>query len=194
VNVTVPAGASSGYVSVQPGDVTTAPTTSTVNFKAGSTRANRAITRVPSNGTIRLYASTSTHVLVDVVGWFGTGAGGGGFHPVGPTRLLDTRTETGGVPRLAGHTPEVLAVAGRAGVPSGASAVVMTLTGTGTTTGAYLTAWENGKANPGTSDVNVGAGVSVANLGVVALSPNGYVLLESSSALDVVGDVVGYFD
>ena len=43
-----------------------------------------------ADGSVKVYNdSGSTHVIFDVVGWYG--ASGDLFHPVSPARILDTR-------------------------------------------------------------------------------------------------------
>jgi hypothetical protein len=75
VNVTVVSPASGGHLSLYPGDQPT-PSTSTVNFGAGQTRANNTLLLVaPDNsGTIGIVAALSgagtVHVLIDVSGIF----------------------------------------------------------------------------------------------------------------------------
>jgi hypothetical protein len=40
-----------------------------------------------------VFSSAASNVLVDVAGWFS-----GGFEPVVPNRIVDTRTGLGGIP------------------------------------------------------------------------------------------------
>lgn len=77
---------------------------------------------------------------------------------------------------------------------SGASAVVLNLTVTGTTSDAYLTAYPSGGQRPLASDLNWARAASVANLVVVALGPDGRVILfNSSGRADVLVDVEGWY-
>ena len=73
LNVTVVAGTSAGNVVVYPGDLS-APSTSTLNFGAGQTRANFAILGLATNGTgtvaVRNRAATAVHVVLDTGGYF----------------------------------------------------------------------------------------------------------------------------
>lgn len=46
------------------------PLASDVNYAEGETRPNLTVVKVGVNGTIDLYTSTSTHVVLDVAGWF----------------------------------------------------------------------------------------------------------------------------
>ena len=64
------------------------PDTSSVNFAAGETRPNNAIVAT-DDGSICVYAHTSTDIVIDITGAFGPN--GLGLVPVDPVRLLDTR-------------------------------------------------------------------------------------------------------
>lgn len=116
----------------------------------------------------------------------------GRFTPLTSTRLLDTRT-TGGVLRANEIRP--LVVAGRGGVPeSGASAVLVTITVTGQSTGGYVSVFPDG-TNPGTSTVNFAAAQTIANSTVVALPADGTIDLQNGTAgtLHVIVDVMGWY-
>jgi hypothetical protein len=73
VNATVFQTTSLGFLQIYPGDAA-APTTSTVNFLPGATRANNAIVPLASDGTVTLKARAGTtqpvHFILDVVGYF----------------------------------------------------------------------------------------------------------------------------
>src|SRR5487761_101367 len=92
-------------------------------------------------------------------GYGGSGYGGygaptgtcGPYPPLPPTRILDTRIGTGGVPGPVGPgQTAVLTIAGANGVPAmpGASAVVLNVTVTDTSEGSLLTVWPDGQAQP----------------------------------------------
>jgi hypothetical protein len=62
-------GTQNHFVVAFPADVTR-PTLSSVNFRAGSQVANAAIVPASAAGEIKLYASLSTHIIIDVNGYF----------------------------------------------------------------------------------------------------------------------------
>lgn len=126
VNLTAVTPSQSGYVQAYPTG-TTRPTTSSVNYARGVTRANLVSVPVGDDGTIALYNfGGSAHLLVDVTGYTvgGSPSVAGQLGSVTPTRLLDTRSATI-VPAFGTATVQV---AGRAGVPPGAGAAVVNLT------------------------------------------------------------------
>ena len=63
-NLTVTQAVSSGYLTLWPAG--TRPGTSTLNYAAGQTVANFSVSGLSSD-TVRVYASRTTHVLLDVV-------------------------------------------------------------------------------------------------------------------------------
>jgi hypothetical protein len=71
-NLTVTQAVSRGYLTLWPGG--TRPGTSTVNYVAGQTVANFCVSGLSSTDTLRVYARSTTHVLLDVVA-FAAGSG-----------------------------------------------------------------------------------------------------------------------
>jgi len=157
-------------------------------------------------------AAGSTDVILDVVGytivrlrgtatspfgWFtdsGSAASGSQFVGMTPTRILDTAMARRIQDALGPHGSIPLPLGGVAGIPADASAVVANVTVTGTTAGSYLTAWPDGSPQPLASDLNWTAGITVPNLVVVKLGPNGKLdLYNAVGSTDVILDVVGYY-
>ncbi len=68
VNVTVTQPLGAGFVTAWPTG-RTRPNASIVNYGSGVSVANGTILPVGDNGRISLYASSATHLIVDVVGW-----------------------------------------------------------------------------------------------------------------------------
>jgi Calx-beta domain len=72
INVTAVDATTSGHLRVFPAG-TPRPTSSTLNFVAGKTRANNAVVPLGSGAALAIYsaqAAGSVHVVVDVNGWF----------------------------------------------------------------------------------------------------------------------------
>jgi hypothetical protein len=99
---------------------------------------------------------------------------GARFVPLAPVRVLDTRVGTGGrkAPVAGGETHD-LVLAGAHGIPSGATAVALNLTGTGATAGTHLTVWPSGGVRPDTSVLNLRPGGTAASLVVAGLGGSG---------------------
>ena len=121
----------------------------------------------------------------------------GSLGSVAPVRVLDTRTGNG-APRAAVGAGRTLAVkvTGLAGVPAaGVAAVVVNVTVTQPTAGGYITAWADGAARPGTSNLDFSAGQSVPNLAVVPVGADGDIALFNGSpgTVQLIVDVTGYY-
>ena len=119
----------------------------------------------------------------------------GPYHPLSPSRILDTRTSVGGHPEPLGPRGTMtIQITGQGGVPStGVSAVVMNVTVTSTTAGSYLTIYPAGVQRPLASNLNWVAGQTVANLVEVAVGAGGKVAaFNGAGSTDVIFDVAGY--
>ncbi len=117
------------------------------------------------------------------------------FHPLTPTRVLDTRDGTGaiGAPLAAGCTL-ALTVTGAGGVPqTGVRAVSLNVTATNASEDGYITAYPCGATPPPTSSLNYRPGVDVANLVTVPVGVGGQVCLFAYRRVDVLADVAGWF-
>ncbi len=111
-----------------------------------------------------------------------------------PVRLLDTRQGLGSNGTRLGSGDIRLRVAGVAGVPADATAVVATLTGIARQGPGYVTLWPSGGARPEVSNLNLDAvGEAVANLATVRLGPNGTIDVFSDRPADVIVDVAGWY-
>ena len=93
VNLTAAGGTAASYLSAYAAGATPA-TTSSLNFTAGETVANRDIVNVGTGGQIEVYNFAGTvNVDVDVDGYYA--ATGGQFVPLAaPVRVTDTRSAT----------------------------------------------------------------------------------------------------
>src|SRR4029077_9643492 len=119
-----------------------------------------------------------------------------GYAAVGPTRVIDTRDGTGGVPiaPLGPGGTVSLKVAGVGPVPSGATAVVLNVTVTNTTAASFLTVYPTGSAQPLASNLNWTPGRTVPNLVSVEVGAGGAVTFYNAfGSADVVADLEGSF-
>jgi hypothetical protein len=202
---TVPAGVTSAVVSItslgasRTTDVAAyaagaapAQRTSTLNLVPGQTVANLAVVPVDDRGRIALSTSAGTvHAVVDLVGYWSSSSDAG-FVPLLPSRVLDTRTDR--TPVVAGAGREVR-LAGTGGVPAtGVAAVVVNVTGVGSTTNADLQLAPAGQVPAvRTSNLHLRPGEAIATLAIVKLGTDGRVALSTSQGeTHVVLDVVGY--
>jgi hypothetical protein len=93
LNVTVTEPTASGFLTVWPAG-TPRPTASNLNMVPGQTVPNMVVVGLGTGGAVSLFNFAGTsHVVVDVAGWFD-----GGFHPVVPSRIMDTRAPASASP------------------------------------------------------------------------------------------------
>ena len=122
---------------------------------------------------------------------------GAGYHPLTPSRILDTRTGNGAPVAPVGPGATLhLQVTGRGGVPAtGVSAVVLNVTVTQTTAPSFLTVFPTGEALPLAANLNYVAGQTVPNLVTAKLGANGRIsLYNAAGSTHVVADVAGWYD
>jgi hypothetical protein len=194
VNTTVDAPTTASYLTVFPSDAPK-PVASNLNFVAGQIVPNLVTVKVGGDGNVKVYNNMgSTHVIMDIVGWYG--ASGDQFHPLTPSRILDTRSAPQGVPsgKLAVSSEAMAGVTGVGGVPSGAASVVMNTTVTQGTAPSYLTVYPSGVTRPLASNLNFGPWQDIPNLVIVKTGTGGNVqAYNNSGQVHVIFDVVGYF-
>ena len=171
-----------------------ARTRSNLNLtEAGQTIPNQVMVPIGANGSVSLFTYGGSHLLADVAGYF---TAGGGFSPLSPDRILDTRAPgigyTGAKP--AAGAVVAIQVAGKGGVPAtGASAVVMNVTATEADAAGFVTAWPSGAPQPLASNLNLDSkGQTIANLVVVPIGPDGKVLLYTLEGTHLLADVAGW--
>ena len=112
------------------------------------------------------------------------------YVPVGPTRLVDTRS---GAPVQA-NVPRDFQITGSV-VPADATAVVLNVTATESAGPGYLQVFPTGRAAPGSSStLNVGfSGETMPNAAFAPLGDGGRVSVFATFTTDVLIDVFGYF-
>lgn len=174
---------------------TAAPLVSNLNVVKGGTVADLVVSKIGSQGRVRLLNSAGqVHLVADLAGYYVSGGSGDGFTGTAPVRLLDTRTA--GVPLLAGE-PRTLDVlrdssGNPSGVPSAASAVVLNLTAVAPSTNTVLRAYP-GSSAPVVSNLNPAKGTTVANLAVVKTSEGTVTLLNAAGSTHLVVDLAGWY-
>ncbi|MBW3650219.1 MAG: S8 family serine peptidase, partial [Actinobacteria bacterium] len=198
VNVTVTEPTAGSHLTAWPTG-SSRPLASNLNYTAGQTVPNLVVAKVGAGGKVSLFNNSGqTHVIADVVGWYGAEGATTGprYTSLVPARILDTRSGNGAPAAKVGAGASVdLQVTGRGGVPtSGVSAVVVNVTVTEPTAGSHLTAWPTGSSRPLASNLNYTAGQTVPNLVVAKVGAGGKVsLFNNSGQTHVIADVVGWY-
>jgi hypothetical protein len=184
INVTAVDPARSGFLSVLPGpcgSTTLPPSTSTVNVAAHRNVAASALVRLGA-GELCVYTSTDTDVVVDLQALHGPS--GGPTTAVDPRRLVDTRDTT----RLAAGSTLPVAI------DRAADAAIVNLTAVAPSGSGFLTLFECGTPVPTVSNLNVTAGVIVANRAIVPTGGSNEICVYSSVSTDVVVDIEAVVD
>ncbi len=196
VNVTAVSPQTSGYVTVWPTGQTQ-PTASNLNFTTNQTIPNLVISKVGNDGTISIYTSTTTHLIVDIAGYFPTTSTYVGLQPA---RLLDTRpgqTTIDNQQAGTGRTNPIQAlrvqVAGRGGVPlTGVDVVAVNVTVVDPTSDGYAVAWPWYRQQPVVSNLNYVTGQTIANLVIARVGSDGAISISTTASTHLIVDIAGY--
>jgi Ice-binding-like/Bacterial Ig-like domain len=196
LNVTSTGSTSDGFITVY--GCGSRELVSSVNFPAGRTVANAVVAPVSANGMVCFYANSPTDIVVDINGWFATGAA---FTSVGPKRVFDTRP---------GNSPDALRTLPKTKIPAngmievqltdlegyvpttGANSVSLNVVVTNPDAAGFITVYSCGPRAL-VSNLNYVAGQTVANAVVAPVSASGTVCFYSLANVDLVVDINGWF-
>ncbi|MFC5000827.1 choice-of-anchor D domain-containing protein [Dactylosporangium cerinum] len=204
VNITAVTPTQGGYVTAWPGTYNP-PLASTLNFTKGSVVPNLAVVPTswcsecggngyPSIGVAN-FSSGSTHIVVDIFGFYDDGQVPGGlrFHPLTPKRIVDTRDGLGATTFTGTGTKTVTTPASVAG--DNTYALVTNVTGVDPANSTYLSLWAAGDAQPLVSNLNLTPHEVRPNAAFVNVGPgNKFNVFNAAWKVDVVIDVAGTFE
>jgi hypothetical protein len=134
-------------------------------------------------------------VLVDITGLFddGTLAGGMVFHPITPTRIVDTRTNLGGSGALGAGKSASFAASSV--VDGSTGALALNVTAVAPTTSTFVTLWPAGVKMPTISTLNPAANQTVANAAIVTLGDaRKFSVFNNAGTTNIVVDVAGTYE
>ncbi len=177
-----------GYLTVYPCG-SSRPGTSTLNPAGGAepARANGATVAIDSTGSVCVYSTVATDLVVDLLGWWRS-EGVGHFVPTTPERLFDSRSDGGqGGRRSAGS---VLRIDLSAVMASGGSAQ-LNIAAVDPSAAGFVTAWPCREPMPTSSVLNHGTGGATANAFVALADTGGQLCLYTKAATDLVVDLQG---
>jgi Subtilase family len=193
VNVVADQAQGSGFLRVQPTGAT-GLSTSNGNFVAGLASGTLSIVPVGSDGTISVYTSQITHIVVDLMGFItntsAAASSAGLFVPLTPSRSYDSRNAPGGIHQSL--STRLIPMTGST-IPTGASAVSMNLTSDAAAAPGFLTVFPADQPLPTISNLNYPATDPRANAGMVRLPANGTLNTLVNQTTHVIIDVNGYF-
>lgn len=194
LNVTAVDAAAPGFLTVWPCD-SSRPSTSNVNYVRGAATPNAVVTALSASGTVCVFASNPTNVIIDVFGEFNPDDYAAMYSPA---RLMETRaglaTTDGQFNELgksaAGQETTVM-IAGRGGMAAATSTAILNVTVDSPEVAGYVTVYACGTARPPVSNVNYATGQTVPNLVVTKLSTTGTVCIYTNTRTHVIVDVFG---
>ena len=199
LNVTAIPKGSLGYLTIWPGGSPTRPVVSTLNATTGTIVANAALVPASRSGSISVFATDDTDLVIDINGYFGgtaTGTSGGLlFYPVPPCRIADTRAPVGplGGPSISPLETRDFNPTGKCALPPQAKAYAANVTILPRSTLGYLTLWPTDTAQPLASTLNALDGAITANGAILPAAAVGSISLFSTDWIDLILDVSGFF-
>ena len=193
LNITAVPEKTLGYLTIFPYPENL-PTVSTLNSPDGRVKANAAIVPAGAGGSVSVYVSDTSNVILDIDAYFAPAASGTyQFFPLTPCRIVDTRSGNGGI--LQAGVERDYTIPTNCGVPSSAKAYSFNVTVLPSPGGLdYLTVWPKGESQPTVSTLNDSTGTVVANAAIVpAGSQNATAFYAHSNSTNLLLDVDGYF-
>jgi hypothetical protein len=197
LNVTVAPYGTLGYISMWPTGQAQ-PVVSTLNSLDGRVKANAAIVPAGTSGSVSVYATDATDVILDINGYFVSSSTSGAlaFYPLAPCRVADTRNASGalGGPSLVGSQARSFPVlSSPCGIPSSAQAYSLNFTAVPQGALGYLSVWAAGQGQPLVSTLNAPTGTVTANGAIVPAGTSGAINAYVTNNTDLVIDINGYF-
>jgi Putative Ig domain len=195
LNVAVVPEGPLGYLTMYPSGQPR-PGVATLNSVDGRIKANAAIIGAGTNGSIDIYVTNTTNVVLDIDGYFVPAVDSAlAFYPLTPCRVADTRPQYGGGGPILGGTEQdfpILAATG-CNIPSTAQAYSLNFAAVPPGPLGYLTVWPTGGTRPVVSTLNDLTGTIVANAAIVGAGTGGEVSAYPSNDTNLVIDINGYF-
>jgi hypothetical protein len=191
-----------GHLRVFPAGTPT-PNASVLNFGAGKNTPNHVIVKVGANGQISIYAGNTSHVIVDVNGyWIANDDNENQFVPVATPTRIQSFTIPKAIPGNPDASTVIVPVIGEGGIPAlfgdgqtSVETVALNIGAINPTATGHLRVFPSNSPLPNASTHNFLAGDSRMNLVLTRPSSSGSVSIYNASAgpLTITVDTVGWF-
>jgi hypothetical protein len=199
VNLTAVDAGAPGHATLFPcpaGDTAEVPKASHVNYRPGQAVANNVVVPLGAGGRLCIGTHADADFVLDVNGYVPAGSPLGLFTPA---RYLDTRpgaelfdgVSPGGGPVPAESQVEVQ-VAGRGGVPAGATAAIVSVTAVTPDGPGFVSLYPCSGDPRAASTLNYAPGEVVPNGSIAQLSPTGTLCVWTKASAHLLVDVAGY--
>jgi hypothetical protein len=181
VNTEVSGPTAAGYVRVTPAGQN--PAVATQEFAKGRAISNLVAVKLVG-GKIQVKVSAgSARIMIDVSGYYSAAKTATHFTPLPMARVFDATTTT---------NPRLVRVAGLAGVPVNATAVMVNTGVSGPTAAGYVRVTPAGQ-NPGVATQEFAKGQAVSNLVAVQLVGGKIEVKVSAGSARIMIDISGYY-
>ncbi len=169
----------------------TQPLVASLNALTGTVTANAVIVPSGTNGSVDVFSTNATDLVIDVDGYFAPAASGGlSLYTLAPCRVLDSRNPAGTPPLSA--TKNVNVMGAGCGVPATAETFIFNATVVPTGPLGYITMWPKGQPQPTVATLNAADAAITSNLALVPTN-NGAISVFPSNPTYLVLDLFGYF-
>jgi len=199
-NIT-PVQSGGGFLTLFPSNATR-PVVASSNYSPNQTVNNVFTVGLGTDGAFKIYALSTTDVVVDVTGYYAPpGTGGLFFHPLPkPIRMLETRVGQSGCDtpgaKINGGTTRMQqgrVMCDGVTIPANALAIVGNATAVAPSGIGYLTIFPGNATQPIVSNGNYLGGDAVNTPFTVGLAPDGIFKIFTTQTTDLVVDVSGYY-
>jgi hypothetical protein len=187
LNIAVDDPQRAGFLTVYPCG-TSRPWASNLNFVAGQTVSNEVMVQPGADGTVCVYTTAATHLIVDLDATYDAN-GVERFTALVPGRLADTRLTT----KVLAGQPVEWTVVGENGAPAGTTALSLNVAVTDPEGAGFLTVYPCAANLPVASNLNFAGGQTISNHVTAAVDANGKICLFASRTTNVVIDVEGTY-
>ena len=168
------------------------PTVASLNAPTGTVVANAVIVPSGTNGSVDVYATNATDLVIDIDGYFApAGPNGLSFYASAPCRRCSIHACLQEL-RPFVNTKNVNVTGSGCGVPAAAAAYVFNPTAVPPGSLGYITMWPQGQPQPTVATLNALDGAITSNLAIVPTT-NGSISVFAFNPTQLVLDLFGYF-
>ena len=169
----------------------TQPLVASLNDPTGTVVANAVVVPAGNNGSVDVFTTDTTDLVIDINGYFAPpGPGGLSLYNLAPCRVLDTRLPAGSLPFSGSR--DVNVVGSPCSVPATAQAYIFSATVIPPGPLGFLTLWPQGPPQPLAATLNASDGAVTNNMAIIRTT-NGAISAFATDLTHLVLDIFAYF-